>query len=178
MTKPSLNTVLSQLGKLSLQDLQTIIQTATGISDDLSSIKQIESSPLMAPLVKELEELMEFKVDIPVQLQFRLQGGILYGGPSREFDLDEVGVKNAGKSPFRADTIIDGSSMLDEILSDLTTNIPRSLRPKTVGALEKACPQLAAYVAKVTSFEEKLQKVANEAGMTDNQLYNLLEISR
>jgi hypothetical protein len=124
----------------------------------------------MDSLTKELDELEEFEVDIPVQLQFRLQGSITYRGPSRDFEYDEVSIKNTGKSPFRADNLIDGEGMLDSLVGDLNTVVPRSLRPKT----EKACPQLAAYLAKIDSFEDKLQKAANEIDMTRFHLYDLL----
>jgi hypothetical protein len=170
MTRSSVDTVLSQLGKLSLQDLQTVIQTASSISKDLNTKTLVESSPLMDSLTKELDELEEFEVDIPVQLQFRLQGSITYRGPSRDFEYDEVSIKNTGKSPFRADNLIDGEGMLDSLVGDLNTVVPRSLRPKT----EKACPQLAAYLAKIDSFEDKLQKAANEIDMTRFHLYDLL----
>jgi len=183
MSKLPVDAVLAQLDKLSNDELQLVIQTADNIRQNLEPEK-IPSPEVVVPLVNELAEISDLTISIPIQLHFQLHADLRYQGPSRygnwldKLDILEIFIKETGKSTVPVDMIIDAQdgeaeALLETILASLGRDSWHAQAEKA--RIQKVCPALTAYIARVNAFEEKLEEAGADLDMSAEEMYDTID---
>lgn len=193
MSKPPVDAVLAQLDKLSNEDLQLVIQTADNIRQGLEPEK-IPPPEVVISLANELAEISDLTINIPIQLHFQLHADLRYQGPSRygnwldRLEVLEVSIKETGKSTIPVDMLIetrDGQAeglletILDSIGRDSWHALDVALGVQAERArIQKVCPSLTSYIARVNAFEEKLEDAGADLDMSAEEMYDTIDEGR